>query len=120
METELGRAVETDHYRSMLTRYLDEETIIFENLMSRVLKGKHDEELLNACISKMVSLMAHIIPKLEGGGENTQDILSEFQPFRKWMYNISLPKTDPVEADKIPMLHYLIIKAYDLLGLSNY
>jgi hypothetical protein len=118
--TELGRAIETEQYRSMLTRYLDELTIIYENLMAKVLRGKHDEDLINACVSKMVSLMAHLLPKIEGGGEGAKDLLNEYKPFRAWMYNVSLPKIDPNEADKIPTLYYLIIKSYDRLGISNY
>lgn len=94
--------------------------MLYENLLAKVLRGRHDEDLINATISKMVSLMSHLLPKLEGGGEEAEDILNEMEPYKKWMVNISLPKSDPSESNRIPELYYLIIRAYTLLGLTSY
>jgi len=120
VETEIGRAGESEQYRNMLIRYLDELTMLYENLQAKVLRGRHDEDLINATISKMVSLMSHLLPKLEGGGEEAFKILEEFSPYKEWMTNISKPKTDHRESNRIPALYNLIIRAYNLLGLTTY
>ena len=120
IETEIGRAGETEQYRNILIRYLDEETLLFENLQAKVLRGRHDEDLINATVSKMVSVMSHLLPKLEGGGDEAQKILQEYEPFKRWMHNITLPKNDKGESNRIPELHFLNIRAYNLLGLSSY
>jgi len=120
IETEIGRAGETEQYRNMLIRYLDELTMLYENLQAKVLRGRHDEDLVNATISKMVSLMAHLLPKLEGGGEEAHAILEEFKPYKPWMTNVTSPKTSAKESDRIPSLYFLIIRAYNLLGLTHY
>lgn len=104
----------------MLIRYLDELTMLYETLSTRILRGRHDEEVINATISKMVSIMSHLLPKLEGGGDEAGDILKEIEPYKKWMINITLPKNVPEESDKISGLYYLLIRAYSLLGLTSY
>ena len=119
-ETELAHAEETEQYNVMLTRYLDELTVIYENLMSQVLRGRSNEEITNAFIAKGVSIITHLLPKLEGGGIKTKSLLADFESFKPWMNDISLPKRDETEAERVPELFYLIIRAYNLLGLSNY
>ena len=117
---ELGTARETAEYRHELVNYLSELSVYYENLMSFVLRGKNNEELINACISKMVNVMAHILPKLEGAGDSKSlDLLKEFEPFRKWIFNPSIPKTNMTESNKIPELYVLIIRAFHLLGVTN-
>lgn len=115
----IGKAEETEQYQAMLLRYLDELTILWENLQAKVLRGRSDEELLNATISKMVSILGHILPKLKSIGNRAEYILKEIQPYEEWIKNITIPKTDDNAADKIPDLYFLIIKAYHLIGISN-
>ena len=118
-DTELSHAEETPTYNQMLTGYLDDLTVIYENLMARVLRGRSDEEVTNAFIAKSISIMTHLLPKLEGGGSKTKSLVDEFEVFKPWMTDISLPKRDMNEADRVPDLFYLIVCAYNLLGLSN-
>lgn len=116
----IGRAEETEQYQAMLIRYLDELTILWENLQTKVLRGRSDEELLNACISKMVSILGHILPKLKSIGSKGEQILIEIKPYERWLNTITLPKTSEEEADRIPDLYFIIIKAYHLIGISNF
>ena len=68
----------------------------------------------------MISLMGHLLPKLRGGGPASEKMIEKFKPYEKWLTNMSLPKLDPIEADKIPELYLIILEAYDHLGISNY
>lgn len=122
-EGEISRAVETEQYRNILVRYLDEATVIHDNLRASELRCKYDENLINAAISKLVSIMAHLLPKIEGGGEQTKNLLDEFEKFRPWLYDSIRPKTvyDPFKnRNMVSELFYLVIRAYHILGLSNY
>ena len=112
-------AEETGDYRSILIRYLDELTLLYESLSSKIMSSEYDHLLLDATISKMVSIMFHLLPKLEGGGEKTAALYKEFEQFKPWMNKVIKPKTDKVEAEKIPDLYGLIIKAYHQLNISN-
>jgi hypothetical protein len=60
-----------------------------------------------------------LYPKLEGGGDKTKDLLEDFKEFEKWMEKAATPKVNLTEAEKIPKLHRLILRAYHKLGLTN-
>ena len=119
METELRRADETRTYGDDLRGYMDDLTVLYESMLAKWARGMADEELLNATLAKMISIMAHLLPKLDGGGSKTKALREKFVPYESWMESIQIPKTEDVEADKIPMLYSLILQAYDKLGLSN-
>jgi len=118
-EEEIGRVEETEQYQTMLLRYLDELTIIWENLQAKVLRGKNAEELTNALISKMISILGHILPKLKSIGPKGNQLLTEIKPYERWIKNILRSKETEEERDRIPELYFLIIKAYHLIGISN-
>ena len=84
-----------------------------------MLSGRPNLPLVDGCISKMITIMVHLLPKLQGAGEPMKDLVAEFQKYDAWMKNPSLPKTNKIEADKIPELFFLIVQAYDKIGLSN-
>lgn len=115
----IGKAEETEQYQAMLLRYLDELTIIWENLQARALRNKNSEELVNALISKMVSILGHILPKLKSIGSKGEEILKEIKPFEKWMINIQQSKLTEEDRNRIPRLYFIIIRAYHLIGISN-
>ena len=66
----------------------------------------------------MVVTAAHILAKLEGLGDKAKPLLKEFEEFRPWMDNILKPK-ELNESKKIHKLFRLLLRSYDLLGLSR-
>jgi len=120
-DLEMARAKATDQYSGMLRRYLDEITIIYEEMMSKLIRGESAEDLMNLCIAKMLSIMTHLIPKVEGSGEQPQmtTLREEFNKYKPWMKQVQMMKTKKAEINKIPDLFSLIIKTYDVLGLST-
>ena len=118
-DVELARATETDQYASMMRRYLDDLTIIYEQMMTNLISGKSSEQAVNACIAKMLSLMNHLLPKIEGGGDKTEELKNEFDKYKHWKKQVQTMKVDKEEMNKIPDLYSLIIRAYDVLGLTN-
>lgn len=115
----MEQASATDQYRANMTRYFDELTQIYEVLLQGMLSGRPNLPLVDGCISKMITIMVHLLPKIIGAGEPMKDLVTEFKKYENWMKNPSLPKTSKVEADKIPELFFLIVQAYDRIGLSN-
>lgn len=118
-DIELARASATDQYSSMMRRYLDELTIIYENMMAQLISNKGSEEAFNACVAKMLSVTTHLLPKIEGGGDKTKKLKEEFEEYKKWMKQVQTMKINKEEMNKIPDLYSLIIRAYDKLGLTS-
>jgi len=118
-EIELARASATDQYASMMRRYLDDLTILYENMMARLISNRGAENAVNACIAKMLSVTTHLLPKIEGGGDKTADLKKEFDKYTFWIKQVQAMKIDKEEMNKIPDLYGLIIRAYDKLGLTN-
>jgi len=116
---ELARATASDQYNSMMRRYLDELTIIYENMMARLISNRGSEEAFNACVAKMLSIMIHLLPKIEGGGDQTREIKEEFDKYKTWIKQVQTMKINKEEMDKVPDLYNLIIRAYDKLGLTS-
>jgi len=116
---ELARASATDQYSGMMRRYLDELTIIYENMMARLISNRGSEEAFNACVAKMLSIMTHLLPKIEGGGDKTTKMKEEFKHYKKWIQQVQTMKINKEEMDKVPELYNLIIRAYDILGLTS-
>jgi len=118
-DIELARAGETDQYASMMRRYLDELTMIYEQMMAKLISNQGAEQAVNACIAKMLSILNHLLPKIEGGGSETKELKAEFDKYSHWMQQVQTMKVDIEEMNKIPDLYSLIIRAYDILGLTR-
>lgn len=116
---EARQAVETADYRLSLILSLEDVSRLYSELLSHYAKVSENKELIRNCICKMVVLMNHLLPKLEGTGKH-KELLEQFNEFRPWSDNILLPVNDTDELKKVHKLFRLILKAYDVLGLSNY
>lgn len=116
----LQRAEETYQYRELLIYHLDKLTLLFGDYLANEARGTRDESLFNNMLSEMLVLVAHLYPKIQGGGKKTELLLEEFKEFVPWLEDIKKPKAFLKERMKIPALFRLIIRAYDVLGLSNY
>jgi len=102
-----------------MRRYLDELTIIYENMMARLISNRGAEEAFNACVAKMLSITTHLLPKIEGGGSKTKELQEEFEKYKFWIKQVQAMKIDKEEMNKIPDLYSLIVRAYDILGLTS-
>lgn len=117
---ELKQAQMTNQYRDILILHLDALTILYRNVLRDYARSALDEEQFNECLTEMIVILDHLYPKLEGGGVKTQELLEQFNEFVDWTENIMIAKTDIKERTKLHKLYKLILKAYDILGLSNY
>jgi len=117
---EMKLAEESNIYRDILLLRMRDLSDLYSALLSKYAKFTTDEDLFNSVLSEMVVISSHLIAKLQGGGDNAKEILHQFDEFLPWLDDISIPKRDIDETKKIHKLFRLILKAYDLLGLSNY
>jgi hypothetical protein len=117
---EIKQAEESNIYRDMLILRMKDITDLYSGLLSKYAKLATDEDLSNSFLSEMLVVAAHLIAKLEGSGDKGKPLLSEFDEFRPWLDDISIPKRSVDESKKMHKLFRLILKSYDLLGLSNY
>jgi len=117
--TEFKQAVETNLYLEMLVLRIKDITDIYSNLLTRYAKITTDEDVFNAFISEMIVVTDHLLAKLEGIGEKAKPLLKEFKEFEPWLDDISIPKIHIEETKKVHKLFRLILRAYDMLGLSN-
>lgn len=117
--TEFKQAAETNLYLEMLILRVKDITDIYSNLLTKYAKITTDEEVFNAFLSEMIVVACHLLAKLEGSGEKAKPLLEEFKEFEPWLDDISIPKIKIEETKKVHKLFRLILRAYDLLGLSN-
>lgn len=117
---EMKQADESNIYRDMLILRMKDITDLYSGLLSKYAKLATDEDLSNNFLSEMLVVAAHLIAKLEGSGEKGLALLKEYDEFRPWLDDISIPKRSVDESKKMHKLFRLILKSYDLLGLSNY
>lgn len=117
---QLKQATVTNQYRDILILHLDALTIMYRDVLRDYAKSVIDEERFNECLTEMIVILDHLYPKLEGGGERTKFLLKEFDDFISWTENVMIPKINIEEQKKLHRLYKLILKAYDVLGLSNY
>jgi hypothetical protein len=117
---EYKQADESNIYRDMLILRMRDISDVYSDLLMGYAKITINEEVFNAFISEMVVVADHILAKLEGSGEKAQHLLKEFEEFKPWLDDISIPKRDIDEQKKVHRLFRLILRAYDMLGLSNY
>lgn len=114
------QAVVSTQYRDILILHLDALTIMYRDLLRDYAKCVLDEDKYNDCLSEMIVVMDHLMPKLEGGGHGTEYLLKQFSEYKEWSENIMIPKAVIAERMKLHGLFKLILKAYDVLGISNY
>lgn len=119
MVTEFKRAAETNIYLEMLVFRIKDISDLYSALLTNYAKIATNEDIYNAFLSEMIVVTSHLLAKLEGGGERTRTLLNEFDEFKPWLDDISLPKINLEESKKIHKLFRLILRAYDALGLSN-
>jgi len=117
---EMKQADESNIYREMLILRMKDISDLYSALLAKYAKLATDEDLVDNVLSEMIVVSSHLIAKLEGSGDKGKQMLEEFNEFAPWLDDISLPKRDIDEAKKIHKLFRLILRAYDLLGLSNY
>jgi hypothetical protein len=112
-------AEQSGDYRTMLIRYLDDLTVYYEALVSKMIKGEFDEELIDGTLAKMIIILNHIYPKVEGSPK-LGNLKKELNLYRPWFTKSNLPKVNKDEAARIPRLFELLLKSYHVLGLTNY
>jgi hypothetical protein len=118
--SEYQLAGETDRYRSYLIEQLIELTLFSEHVGVNMLTGRTENDQTYAFISKLINVMAHILPKVEGGGESLKDLKEQFEFFKPLLHDPSLPAKEPSKyGDRIPDLYYLIITTFERLGLKS-
>jgi hypothetical protein len=117
--SEYQLAGETDRYRSYLIEQLVELTTLSEIVTMNMLQGRTDFDKTNAFISKLINIMAHLLPKVDGGGEKLEHLKKEYESFKPWLHNPGLPTREPSKhGDRIPDLYNLILRTYEILGLK--
>jgi len=117
--TEAYKAVDTLDYRLSLIISLEDMSKVYSEYRVHLAKVSEDKELTRKCVCMLMTLMDHLLPKLEGGGEKWKDLLKEFEEFKVWSDNILIPLNDVDELKKVHKLWRLILKAYDVLNISN-
>jgi hypothetical protein len=117
--TEAYKAVDTADYRLSLIISLEDLSKVRSDYMNHLGKVSEDKELTRKFVCMLVVIMEHLLPKLEGGGEKWKTELAEFEEFKTWSDNILIPLNDTEELKKVHKLWRLILKAYDVLNISN-
>jgi len=116
-DSEFKRAEEAPDYRNDLIADLRELNQGWRFFLDEKAKLHYDEELFTECITLMVVITAQLLPKLEGGGAKTDALFKLMKPFEPWLDDIMMPKLR--EREKAGNLYKLIIRGYDLLGLTQ-
>ena len=120
MATEFKKADDSNIYGDMLILRIRDISDLYSTLLTKYAKITTDEDVFNMFLSEMIVVADHLLAKLEGIGDKAKPLLKEFEEFQPWLDNIALPKIDIEETKKVHKLFRLILRAYDLLGLSNY
>lgn len=118
--TEMKQADSTNLYRDIMIIRFRDASDLYASLLSKYAKIGWDEDLFNALLSELIVIMINVYQKLMGSGDKADDIIKEFEPYLGWMDDVSIPKIDIDEQKKVHKLYRLIVRAYDLLGFSNY
>lgn len=116
---EYKQATETNLYLEMLILRIKDITDIYSNLLTKYAKITTDEEIFNAFLSEMIVVTCHLLAKLEGSGEKAKSLIEEFDEYKPWLDDISIPKIKIEETKKVHKLFRLILRSYDFLGLST-
>jgi hypothetical protein len=119
IQQDIKYAEETNEYfNSMIYQ---EELLIedYNKLLQVLAKSGHNENILNAVLSRAVVIATQLIVKLEGCGARGADLLKEFEQYKSWKKNLIIIKSEETEIEKLPDLIELILRAYDKLGYTN-
>jgi len=116
MGEEMARAEGAQQYSDILLRKLGDLTDIFQSYYETKAKLRYDNNLLSELISIELVIISHLLPKLNGSGQKAKALYEEMNKFRPWLTDIMIPQIK--EPEKVQDLYDLILKAYDLLGLS--
>jgi hypothetical protein len=106
-------------YGDDLRKYLDKLSEAIELFNDERMELRYDEELFTDCIGAEITIVAHILPKLEGGGDKTKSLYAEMKVYEPWLDDVMIPKMK--EKDRVVSvmnLYRLILRAYDMLGLT--
>lgn len=112
----MARAEGIQQYSDILVRKLDELTEAFQIYYETQAKLHYDSHLLSELISIELVIISHLLPKLNGSGQKAKALYDEMNKYRPWLTDIMIPQIK--ETDKVQDLYDLILKSYDLLGLS--
>lgn len=118
-ELDVAVPEEAHDFRGDMLKYYDDLNRTYAQVMSALLSGRGDDELVNMLISQLVVITQNLLPKIEGGGGRIKELLHEFQSYESWLNSANRMKTNIKEIDRIPSLYKLIIKAYDILGITS-
>lgn len=110
---------ETESYRSLMLRWYSELIETYAAFDVALLSGRGDDNLLNILLSQLRTIGKQLLPKVKGGGSNLKDLIPEYDTFKEWFDNISVVKQDLKQLDRIPELYDLIIRTYDILGITT-
>jgi hypothetical protein len=116
----LASAEATEKYKMFLIDSWVELSQLNESIMMNMLHGKSDFDTTNAYLSRLINLLIQFYPKVEGGGERTADLQQEFDVFKPWIYNPSIPIESEEEGNKVPELLFLIRRAYERFNLTSF
>jgi hypothetical protein len=113
----IKRAEGIPQYSDILIRKLDELTEAYQIFYETKAKLQYDSHLLSELISLELVILSHLLPKLEGSGEKAKSLLKKLDAYRPWLEDVMIPQI--IESEKVQDLYLLILKSYDLLGLST-
>lgn len=116
----LAGAEATDKYKMFLIDSWIELTQLSEGVMVNMLHGRSDYDALNTYLSRLIHLLIQFYPKIEGGGEKTQDLKKEFDTFKPWIYRPTTPIESEEEGNRVPELLFLIRRAYERFNLTSF
>jgi hypothetical protein len=118
-DMELAIAGATEKYKSYLIDCLIELTQMSERVMSNMIHGTSEWEIMDAYIARLIHLLIHLYPLVDSGGSKTDDLKKEFDSFKSWIYQPTLPIENREEGDRLPELMFLIRRAYDRFNLTS-
>jgi hypothetical protein len=116
---QVAKAVDTADYRYGLIICLEDLRRTRVKYLNHLGKVSEDKELTREYICMLITVMDELLPKLKGGGTKWSDVVKEFEAFESWSDNILTPLNETKELEKVHVLHRLIVKAYDVLNISN-
>lgn len=116
----LAGAEATEKYKMFLIDSWIELTQLSEAVMVNMLHGRSDFDVTNAYLSRLIHLLIQFYPKVEGGGEKTDNLKKDFDKFKPWIYRPTLPIENEEDGNKVPELMFLIRRAYETFNLTSF
>lgn len=106
-------------YRDMMINHLDLLTLQYRDYLEARANLNYAEDLFTKCVSEMIVVLSHLLPKLQGRGVKAQTVYEKLNVYRPWLKEILVVKTKRGEREKIGELYDAIIDSYNLLGLTS-